>query len=144
MKTKPKSGVVILVGGKFNKKIIHDIEVLNSCEYNIYSITNIPSISYSHINCNVSPKLYKYTKTEQSDRHGRVIYEYVNKRVSTGDGVLSEFKNNKEVVILEERFRRIKRDIETNGADYNPHVKDAIMTEYNDILKKLMAINNKL
>jgi hypothetical protein len=149
MKNKKKgSGIAILIGGKFNKKIIREDPIfLANFVYIIRSVkpnkkfdwlSPVTGDDFNNLDT-IKLKEHRYKKTQQVDKFGRVIYEYTNKRKTTSNGVLPEFKNNKEVCLLQNRFDRIKQDLSKDML--HQHVKDILLLEYNDILQKLLKFN---
>lgn len=134
-------GVAVLIGGKFNKKVIReDKTFLDQRVHVLYTLSQkFRGVTGDCIHICETTKKHEYEKTEQVDKYGRVMYIYKNIR-KRNNGVLPEYMNNKNVIELNNRFNRIKQQLEI--PELNQSVRDMLLVEYNEILKNLIRINN--
>jgi hypothetical protein len=141
---KKGSGVAVLVGGRFNSKVIRDPSILESTCWQVQSL-NTEYGRYRLVDPNerLPIKRFRYFETKQLDRFGRRIYEYEHKRRGHPWGVLPEYKQNEEVCRLMWKSNKLRYEIESRGKDLHPESLAILNDELSKINKQLLDITKR-
>ena len=138
---KKGSGVAVLVGGRFNSKIIRDPSILELHCWQIQMLGKLPTNLGLNETDPLEPlniKRFRYFQTKQLDRFGRRIYEYENKRRGHPWGVLPEYKQNEEVCRLVWKSNKLRYEISRLKVGFDPNALAILNGELDKINKELI------